>query len=141
MKFSKTKITRSIEKIEEARAEQLQRTLEPMSPIDMANRLAHHLNFVRKERDATQAGLKPEWTEGDISLSPRLGSPDFPGFQKLDYEMLLAWEHFFSERKEKGEAEHPEGQSHADHLAFVGFLNPESATMPPSSSGGPAVQS
>ena len=141
MKFTKTKITRQIEKIEEARAEQLNRVSEPMSPMDMANRLAHHLRFVRKERDAAKAGLKPEWTEDDICLLPRLGSPEFQGFQKLDYELLLAWEHFFAERKEKGEAEHPEGQHHADHLAFVGFLNPESATMPPSSSDAPAVQS
>jgi hypothetical protein len=124
MKFSKTKITRQIEKIEEAGAEQLQREHEPMSLMDMANRLAHHLNFVRKERDASQAGRRPDWTESDKCLCPRLAHPDFPGFQKLDYEMLLAWEHFFAEHKAKGEAEHPEGQCHADHLAFVGFLNP-----------------
>jgi len=37
----------------------------------------------------------------------------------------VGWEEFFTERKAAGEAEHPEGKSHADNLAFVGFLNPE----------------
>ena len=130
MKFSRTKIARQIEKFEEASAEQLQRVSEPMSPMDMAKRLFYHLGFVRKERDATQAGRRPEWTEDDKCLSPRLARSDFPGFQQLDYELLLAWEHFFAEHKANGEAEHPEGQSHADHLAFVGFLNPSSSDVP-----------